>query len=50
MPHRYVTRVYALDIPSLGLSGLFFGEDALRAMQGHVLAVGEAKARYSAYP
>jgi Raf kinase inhibitor-like YbhB/YbcL family protein len=47
MPHRYVTRVYALDVPSLGLSGLFFGEDALRAMQGHVLAVGAAEAKYS---
>jgi len=39
--------VYALDVPSLGLSGLFFGEDALRAMQGHVLASGEADAEYS---
>jgi Raf kinase inhibitor-like YbhB/YbcL family protein len=48
--HRYVTRVYALDVPSLGLQGLFFGEDALRAMQGHVLATGEAEAVYSAMP
>jgi hypothetical protein len=46
--HRYITRVYALDVPSLGLEGPFFGEDALRAMQGHVLAVGEADAVYSA--
>jgi Raf kinase inhibitor-like YbhB/YbcL family protein len=50
VPHRYVTRVYALDVPTLGLSGLFFGEDALRALQGHVLALGEAEARYSAKP
>jgi Raf kinase inhibitor-like YbhB/YbcL family protein len=48
--HRYVTRVYALDVRSLGLSGVFFGEDALRAMQGHVLAAGEASAVYSATP
>jgi Raf kinase inhibitor-like YbhB/YbcL family protein len=48
--HRYVTRVYALDVPSLGLQGMFFGEDALRAMQGHVLASGEATALYSATP
>jgi Raf kinase inhibitor-like YbhB/YbcL family protein len=48
--HRYVTRVYALDVPSVGLQGLFFGEDALRAMQGHVLAAGEAYALYSALP
>ena len=48
--HRYVTRVYALDIASLGLSGLFFGEDAQQAMRGHVLAVGEAGATYAASP
>jgi Raf kinase inhibitor-like YbhB/YbcL family protein len=50
VPHRYVTRVYALDVPTLGLQGVFFGEDALRAMQGHMLAVGESEARYSASP
>jgi Raf kinase inhibitor-like YbhB/YbcL family protein len=48
--HRYVTRVYALDVPTLGLHGAFFGEDALRAMQGHILALGEADAEYSAPP
>lgn len=48
VPHRYVTYVYALDVATLGLSGLFFGEDAQRAMQGHILASGEAQARYSA--
>jgi Raf kinase inhibitor-like YbhB/YbcL family protein len=48
--HRYVTKVYALDVASLGLQGEFFGEDALRAMQGHVLASGEAAAVYSATP
>jgi Raf kinase inhibitor-like YbhB/YbcL family protein len=47
VPHRYVTRVYALDIPTLGLSGVFFGEDALKKMEGHILAVGEARAQYS---
>jgi len=50
LPHRYVTRVYALDVPALGLSGLFYGEDALTAMQGHVLAAGESQATYSANP
>jgi len=50
LPHRYVTRVYALDVPALGLRGVFFGEDALTAMQGHVLAEGESEATYSANP
>jgi Raf kinase inhibitor-like YbhB/YbcL family protein len=48
VPHRYVTRIYALDTATLGLSGLFFGEEALKAMQGHVLAMGEAGAVFSA--
>jgi len=45
--HRYVTRVYALDVATLGLSGLFYGEDAERAMRGHILAAGRADASYS---
>jgi phosphatidylethanolamine-binding protein (PEBP) family uncharacterized protein len=50
VPHRYVTRVYALNVRALGLRGVFFGEDALTAMQGHVLAEGESQATYSAKP
>jgi Raf kinase inhibitor-like YbhB/YbcL family protein len=46
-PHRYVTRVYALDVPTLGLNGVFFGDAALRRMQGHVLASGEAVDLYA---
>jgi Raf kinase inhibitor-like YbhB/YbcL family protein len=46
IPHRYVTRVYALDVASLGLSGVFYGEDALQRMTGHILAMGEAEATY----
>jgi Raf kinase inhibitor-like YbhB/YbcL family protein len=44
--HRYVTRVFALDVKSLGLSGVFYGEDALARMNGHILAIGEATALY----
>jgi Raf kinase inhibitor-like YbhB/YbcL family protein len=44
--HRYVTRVYALDVPTLGLTGTFFGEAALSGMEGHVLASGDATALY----
>jgi Raf kinase inhibitor-like YbhB/YbcL family protein len=47
VPHRYVTRIYALDVPSLKLSGVFYGEDALRRMEGHILAMGQADAHYS---
>ncbi len=36
--HRYVFTLYALDVHSLNLQGAFTGEDALRAMQNHVLA------------
>ena len=44
--HRYVTRVYALDVPTLGLNGVFFGDEAMTRMKGHVLAVGAAAALY----
>jgi Raf kinase inhibitor-like YbhB/YbcL family protein len=45
-PHRYVTRVYALDLESLGMEGDFLGDAALSRMRGHVLASGDATALY----
>jgi Raf kinase inhibitor-like YbhB/YbcL family protein len=39
--HHYHFTVYALDVPSLGLSGTFGGPEVTRAMEGHVLAKGE---------
>jgi len=47
VPHHYRFTVYALDVPSLGLSGEFTGADALQAMQGHVLAQGETVGLYT---
>jgi hypothetical protein len=38
--HCYFFRVYALDVPTLGLAGDFGGADVVAAVQGHVL--GEA--------
>jgi Raf kinase inhibitor-like YbhB/YbcL family protein len=48
--HNYTFRVYALDVPSLGLSGAFTGPDAEKAMEGHVLAQGEAVGTYTLNP
>ncbi len=45
--HRYIVRVLALDIPTLGLSGPFTGADVERAAAGHVLAEGRATGTYS---
>ncbi len=39
--HHYHFTVYALDVPTLGLSGTFGGPEVTRAMEGHVLAKGE---------
>jgi Raf kinase inhibitor-like YbhB/YbcL family protein len=47
--HHYVFTVYALDVPSLGLSGGFTLEDAKRAMKGHVLAETKLTASYAIY-
>jgi Raf kinase inhibitor-like YbhB/YbcL family protein len=48
--HNYTFHVYALDVPSLGLSGDFTGPDALAAIEGHVLAQGEAAGTYTLNP
>lgn len=45
--HHYVFTVYALDVVSLGLSGSFSGQDAIAAMEGHVLAKGSYSGTYT---
>lgn len=48
--HEYVFTVYALDIETLGLTGVFAGADALSALEGHVLASGQVVAEYTLNP
>jgi len=48
--HHYHFALYALDVPSLGLTGAFDGADALLAMRGHVLAQDEWVGTYAIYP
>lgn len=48
--HGYAVRVYALDVPALGLSGAFDGRAAEKAMEGRILAVGEAVGTYTLNP
>ena len=48
--HEYVFTLYALDVGSLGLSGVFSGADALAAMEGHVLASGQVVGEYTLTP
>jgi len=50
LAHRYHFRVYALNIPTLSLSGAFDGNAAISAMFGHILAVGEVNGTYSLNP
>lgn len=45
--HHYHFTVYALDVASLGLSGAFGGGEALKALEGHVLASGEWVGTYT---
>jgi Raf kinase inhibitor-like YbhB/YbcL family protein len=47
--HTYKFVVYALDVPTLHLSGQFFAPVVLAAMQGHILDQGEADAKFT-YP
>lgn len=48
--HHYTVQVFALDVPSLGLSGAFSAPEAKAAMEGHVLAKGEAVGEYTLNP
>lgn len=45
--HNYHFVVYALDVPSLGLSGDFTLDDVRAAIDGHVLEQGELVANYT---
>lgn len=47
--HGYRFQVFALDVPSLGLSGHFTGHDLRRAMSGHVLASCELVGLHSTH-
>ncbi|MAO92160.1 MAG: YbhB/YbcL family Raf kinase inhibitor-like protein [Rhodospirillaceae bacterium] len=49
-PHRYIVRIFALDVPTLGLHGAFDGPTAENAMQGHILAQSDALATYTLNP
>ena len=48
--HHYTFTVYALDVASLGLDGEFTGEDALQAMQGHILDQASVTGTYTLNP
>ena len=48
--HHYRFTLYALDVPSLGLSGSFGGPDAIAAMEGHVLAQSTWTGTYTLNP
>ena len=45
--HRYFFRLFALDVPSLGLAQPFTAADVLRAMHGHVLDEAAIYGTYS---
>ncbi|WP_045728761.1 YbhB/YbcL family Raf kinase inhibitor-like protein [Xanthomonas sp. GPE 39] len=48
--HRYFFRLFALDVARLDLPARFTGADALRAMQGHVVAEATVYGTYSLNP
>ena len=50
IPHRYVFTLFALDVPQLAVPDRFTGEDARRAMDGHVLARASVTGRYTLNP
>jgi Raf kinase inhibitor-like YbhB/YbcL family protein len=49
-PHRYVFTLHALDVPRLGIAGIFGGADVRKAMAGHVLGTASVTGRYTLNP
>jgi Raf kinase inhibitor-like YbhB/YbcL family protein len=45
--HTYKFQVFALDVDSLPLTGQFFAPAVIKAMAGHILAQGEADAKFT---
>lgn len=45
--HHYHFRLYALDVPTLGLSGKFGGKEAQDLIDKHTLAMGETVVTFS---
>jgi Raf kinase inhibitor-like YbhB/YbcL family protein len=45
--HRYHFKFYALDVPTLELTGPFTGEDVLAAMEGHIVEEAEWVGTYT---
>ncbi len=48
--HRYVFTVYALDVEHLELPAVFTAPEALKAMQGHILAEASLTGTYTLNP
>lgn len=48
--HHYHFTLYALDVATLDVKGSFTGADALKAMQGHVLAQASLMGTYTLNP
>ena len=48
--HAYRFQLFAVDVPSLGLTSPFSGEDLRAALQGHVLATAELVGLYHINP
>ena len=45
-PHRYYFKLYALDVPSLGLAAGARRADLDRALRGHILSEAQCMGRY----
>ncbi len=48
--HRYLFRLYALDVPQLPLDGAFTGPQARQAIRGHILDEAQILGIYSLHP
>ncbi len=48
--HKYIFRIYALDVPRLALEGRFTGQEAMLAIRGHIIDEAQLVGAYSLHP
>ena len=50
VPHRYVFALFALDVPRLGVAGVFGAAEVRKTMAGHILGEASVTGRYTLNP
>ncbi len=50
LSHRYIFKLYALDVAKCPLTGIFSASAVLKAIRSHILTTAELTGRYTLNP